>query len=395
MREGIRAATNENIVFLDGDIEPYPEKTIQLLSEPLIKGEADLIKSAFARNAGRVTELVAKPLLSIFFPELLKFSQPLSGMVGGKKSLFTQLEFRDDYGVDIGILIDTYLMNLPIKEVTIGYIENRSKPWQALGKMSKEVAQTIILKAATNKNPLFNFEELGVLNEIQSQMEDVLQKQLMTLNKLVVFDMDNTLLKGRFIDTCAGKFGFREQLMSIRSSEQDIVIRTKQIAMLLKGLSLAQLTEVADSMTPVGGTQEIISELKKRGYITGIISDSYDCITNHVKNKLGMDFSLANSLEFTKNICTGEVKLPSLFFINPGSQCKHTVCKTNALLSILEKYNLKIENTIAIGDSRNDLCMIKKAGLGISFCSNDELLNHFADLVISKPDFAEILEFAV
>ena len=394
MKDGILCATNDIIAFLDGDIDPYPHYTIKLLTDPILQGEVDFVKSSFNRNAGRVTELVAKPLLSIFFPDLLRFSQPLSGMIAGKKSLFLQLDFRDDYGVDIGILIDMHLMNARMREIEIGYLENKSKPWQALGKMSKEVAQTIILKAASSKNPHYNFEELGVLNEIRSQMEFALESQLNTLDKLVVFDMDNTLLKGRFIDTCANKFGFKKELMNIRSSETDVIILTKRIATLLKGKAISELIEIADSIPLIEGTKEIISELKKRGYIVGIISDSYDCITNHIKIKLGMDFSLSNELEFSKSICTGEVKIPSFLFSHPESLCKHTLCKTNAMLNVLNKYQIKRENTITIGDSMNDLCMIKEAGLGIAFCSKDELVNHHADIVIHEPSFSELLTLA-
>lgn len=394
MKDGILCASNDVIVFLDGDIDPYPHFTVKLLTDPILQGEVDFVKSSFNRNAGRVTELVAKPLLSIFFPELLKFSQPLSGMIAGKKSLFLQLDFRDDYGVDIGILIDMHLMNARMKEVEIGYLENKSKPWQALGKMSKEVAQTIIFKAASSKNPNYNFEELGVLNEIRSQMEFALENQLNSLEKLVVFDMDNTIFRGRFIDSCALNFGFREELMNIRSSETDAIILTKRVATLLKGKTINELIEIADGIPVVDGTREVVTELKRRGYIVGIISDSYDCITSHVVNKLGMDFSLANELEFSKSICTGEVKIPSFLFSNPSSLCKHSLCKTNAMISILNKYQIKRENTITIGDSMNDLCMIKEAGLGIAFCSKDELVNHHADVVIHEPSFRELLSLA-
>ena len=394
MKDGILCSSNEIIAFLDGDIDPYPHYTVKLLTDPILKGEAEFVKSSFSRNAGRVTELVAKPLLSIFFPELLRFNQPLSGMIAGKKSLFQKLDFRDDYGVDIGILIDMYLLNTRIKEVEIGYLENKSKPWQALGKMSKEVAQAIIMKAASSKNPRYNFEELGALNEIRSQMEFALENHLGELNKLVVFDMDNTILRGRFIDTCTEAFGLREDLMNIRSSETDAIALTKRVATLLKGKTINELITIADSIPIVNGTKEIVSELKNRGYIVGIISDSYDCITNHIRIKLGMDFSLSNELEFSKSICTGEVKVPSFLFSNPNSLCKHSICKTNALINILEKYNIKRENSIAIGDSLNDLCMIKEAGLGIAFCSKDELVNHHADVVISAPTFAEILNLA-
>ncbi|MBL7765910.1 MAG: HAD-IB family phosphatase [Chitinophagaceae bacterium] len=391
MKDGVFCANNDIIVFLDGDIDPYPHYTIKLLTDPILQEDIDFVKSSFNRNAGRVTELVAKPLLSIFFPDLLRFIQPLSGMIAGKKTLFQQLDFRDDYGVDIGILIDMYLMNARMREVEIGYIENKSKPWQALGRMSKEVAQTIILKAASSNNPHYNFEELGVLNEIRSQMEFALENQLNTLEKLVVFDMDNTLLKGRFIDTCADHFGFKKELMNIRSSESDAIILTKRIATLLKGKTIHELIQIADQMEIIQGTKEIIEELKRRGYIVGIISDSYDSITNHIKIKLGMDFSLSNELEFSKSICTGEVKIPSFLFSHAKSICKHSLCKTNALLSILEKYNISKENCITIGDSMNDLCMIKEAGLGIAFCSRDELVNHHADIVIQVPSFSELL----
>ncbi len=394
MKDGVLCATNDIVAFLDGDIDPYPHYTIKLLTDPVLNGEADFVKSTFGRNAGRVTELVAKPLLSIFFPELLRFTQPLSGMIAGKTDLFKQLDFSDDYGVDIGILIDMHLLNIRMKEVTIGYIENKSKPWQALGKMSREVAQTIISKAAGSNNPHYNFEELGMLHEIRSQMDFAFNNRLQGFDKMAVFDMDDTLLQGRFIDKCADAFGFKDELMNIRSSETDAVLLTKRIARLLKEKSFQQLIEIADSLPIVEGTARIMKELKSRGYVTGIISDSYDCITNHIKTKLNMDFSLSNELEFSKSICTGEVKIPSFLFSNANSRCRHTLCKTNALLKILGKYNIKRENCIAVGDSMNDLCMIKEAGMGISFCSASELLNHHADVIISERSFNRILEVA-
>lgn len=394
MKDGILYSTNEIIVFLDGDIDPYPQQTIELLTGPIIRDEADFVKSSFNRNAGRVTELVAKPLLSIFFPELLHHNQPLSGMIAGKKSLFRKLDYREDYGVDIGILIDMHLMKVRIRDVEIGYIENKSKPWQELGKMSKEVAQAIISKGTSGKKSPKLEEDSGMQKEILSQMGYALKDHLRKLNKLVVFDMDNTLLRGRFIDTCANKFGFKDELTKLRLSETDNFSLTKQVATLLKGKSLADLISAADEIPIVDGTKAVIAELKRRGYIVGIISDSYECITNHIKNKLAIDFSLSNELEFSKSICTGEVKIPSFFFGNPNSLCKHAFCKTNALTGILKQYNIKKENCIAIGDSLNDLCMIKMAGIGVAFCSGDELLNHQADVIISKPDFAELLNHA-
>ena len=163
MKEGIEASANEFIIFLDADIDPYPEGSIEKLAAPLLDNEADFVKGAFARNAGRVTELVAKPLLAILFPGLSHFSQPLSGMIAGKKSFFNKIEFFNDYGVDIGILIDMYLMKARVKEVNIGYIENKSKPWEALGKMSGEVSRAIISKAQRHQDNELTKESVNTL----------------------------------------------------------------------------------------------------------------------------------------------------------------------------------------------------------------------------------------
>lgn len=394
MKDGILFAQNEIVVFIDGDIDPYPANTICDLVTPIIEDRYDYVKATFSRNAGRVTELVAKPLLSIFYPELSQFSQPLSGMIAGRKSFFEKINFFGDYGVDIGILIDMYLLNARITEVNIGYLENKSKPWHALGRMSKEVARAIISKAVVQKRDSVTLEEIESMSIIKDQMEYAIKEQVKGLKKMAIFDMDNTILRGRFIDTCAEIFGFTPELKKLRATETDSVILTKQIARLMKGRNFGELLKVAESIPLVGDIEETVKELKSRGYIVGIISDSYDFITNHVKNKIGADFCLSNELEFSNSIATGEVKLPSFFINHSASICKHTLCKTNALQHITQQYGVLLSNCVAVGDSANDLCMVQKAGIGVAFCSTNELLNYSADKIISRYAFAELLEYA-
>jgi glucosyl-3-phosphoglycerate synthase len=168
MQEGVFHSNNEIIVFLDGDIDPYPLDAIDNLVQPILQGDADFVKGAFDRNGGRVTELVARPLLNLVYPELAKFSQPLGGMIAGKTELFKQIDFFHDYGVDIGILIDMFLMQARITEVNIGYIRNKSKSWNSLAKMSTEVAAAILNKAlqqkSTGKLPSF-FNSHSLINK--------------------------------------------------------------------------------------------------------------------------------------------------------------------------------------------------------------------------------------
>ncbi len=394
MKEGVNASTNELIVFLDADIDPYPEKSITKLTAPLLSDDADFVKGAFNRNAGRVTELVAKPLLSIIFPGLSHFSQPLSGMIAGKKAFFKKIEFFNDYGVDIGILIDMYLMKARVQEINIGYIENKSKPWEALGKMSGEVSRAIISKGQRLHIDDQTQESINSMEVIQREMNDVLRENISAHRKMIVFDMDDTILIGRFIDKCADTFGFRPQLDELRFNEKDAIILTKRVGLLLKNKTMDDLLNIISKMRMAGKIKEVVQCYKKKGYLVGIISNSYTLITNYVKQQIGVDFSVSHQLEFFEGRATGEVNLPSYFFGSPESICGHAFCKTNALQHICEKYNVNMKNCIVVGDSKDDRCVITYAGKGVAFCTTDEMLEKIADKSIKERNFEPLLALA-
>ncbi|MFT3749541.1 MAG: glycosyltransferase [Agriterribacter sp.] len=394
MKDGIQNAGNDILIFLDGDIDPYPEKTIELLADPIINNEADFVKASFARNAGRVTELVAKPLLNIYYPGLANFSQPLSGMIAGKKQFFNRINFINDYGVDIGILIDMYLMKARIKEVNIGYIENNSKPWESLGKMSKEVSRAIITKAQGVSKDDIPAEDISSIETIQRELHNTLKENLSDYNKMIVFDLDNTIFKGKFIDTCAKEFGFVRELEDLRFNEKDPIILTKRIGLLLKGKTIDDLLHIAAGIEIVEDIQDVITELKARKYRVGIISHSYALIANYVKQNIGADFVYANQLEFFEGKATGEVNLPSYFFASPDSICGHAFCKSNALQYACDKFNVPLKNCIAVGDDKDDRCIVTHAGKGVAFCSTDELLEKVSFASIKEKTFYPLLKIA-
>lgn len=147
MEKGIKEAKNDCIVFLDGDIKDYRTDVIELLANPILEEKADFVKAGFEREHGRVTFLVAQPLLSIVFPNMKKYEQPLSGMIAGKKEFFEKIEFEKDYGVDIGILLDMISLKAKIEEVHIGKIENVSKDWRLLQAMCTEVMRAILKRS--------------------------------------------------------------------------------------------------------------------------------------------------------------------------------------------------------------------------------------------------------
>lgn len=392
MRDGLLLSKGDIIVFLDADVESYDSKAIGYMVNPIIRGEADFTKATFEREAGRVTELVAKPLLTLLLPALSRFSQPLSGMIAAKRSVLEQLSFENDYGVDIGLLIDAHLQGARIAEVPIGSIAHKSKTWSELSPMAREVARAILKRAS--RFPSSSLSSLEVIRIVRDQMDLAIRESVSHLKKMAVFDMDNTLLRGRFIDCAAQKFGFEEELRVIRSSERTDVVRTKRIAQLLKGRSIAELIGIADAIPTVCDAAEVIASLKKRGYSTGIITDSYDFVALHVQQKIGADFGIGNELEFSNSIATGEVKMPSFLLHVEQSLCPHDFCKANALLHLAKRQGIELANTIAIGDSFNDLCMVKFAGVGVAFCTEDPVLAAAADVIIRKPSLKRLLKVA-
>ena len=120
MEEGLKHATGNIVMFIDGDLGIYINDIISLMVNPIIEKKADFTKSAFSREGGRVTELVAKPLLELLFPNIKSFEQPLSGIIAGTKEAFDNITFEKDYN---------------------------SQSWQSLPKMAKEVASAILKRA--------------------------------------------------------------------------------------------------------------------------------------------------------------------------------------------------------------------------------------------------------
>ena len=279
-----------------------------------------------------------------------------------------------------------------MKEVHVGRINNKSKPWQELGKMSREVSMAILKRAETKK--ILSLDELETMNIIQNEMELSINESITHLSKLIIFDMDDTILMERFIYEIAKKYGFENKITDIITKNNEPYIITKLIASLLKDMELEQIYEVVDSIKIVPDLKNVIKTLKNRGYIIAIVSDSYNIVTERVKNAIGADISLSNELEVKNNKITGEVIIPSFFIRKDTSFCNHSICKSNAVKYLTEKYTIPTSNIIAVGDSEKDICMIKMAGIGVSFCSTSKLLDNVADKIIKKKSFKEILSFA-
>jgi phosphoserine phosphatase len=179
--------------------------------------------------------------------------------------------------------------------------------------------------------------------------------------KLVVFDMDSTLIQGEVIDVLAEHAGVGDQVARITASAMDGEMDFKESLIrrvaLLKGLDAGVLTETARNLVLTEGAEQVIQTLKRLGYRIGIISGGFDFFGEYLQNQLGLDYVFANGLEINNGKLTGNVSED----IIDGPK------KAEILKTIATVENISLQQTIAVGDGANDLPMISIAGLGIAF----------------------------
>ena len=158
MAAGIRATQADIIAFVDSDlIDPDPMFVPKLLGPLLTTDGVHLVKGFYRRplkvsgaedanGGGRVTELVARPLLAALRPELTCLLQPLGGEYAGTRELLTSVPFAPGYGVEIGLLVDTYdkLGLDAIAQVNLGVRTHRNRPLTELAAMSRQVIATLL-----------------------------------------------------------------------------------------------------------------------------------------------------------------------------------------------------------------------------------------------------------
>jgi phosphoserine phosphatase len=397
MREGLMAARYEIVMYIDGDILTYPENIVELLTDPIVNDEADFVKSYFERQAGRVTQLVAKPLLSILFPDLAHFQQPLSGMIAARKSFLQRVQFENDYGVDIGLLIDMHVQGARITEANIGRVENAMQSWEQLSKMSREVSRTILRKAENMKIPQENLETLGNINIIREQMEYSILESIDKMQKMVIFNLDEAIFMQDYLEVATEAFDCEVSFRQIREHYSDPVTILEHTAALFRDRNLIELLEVADAIPIVPDIKAVVHELKKRGYACGIITDGFECVARHIKNKLGMDFVFANRLHLYDSVATGELTIPEYFLQQPESDTTDTLPKytKNSILEyIRHKYHVTPQNVIYVGSGADGSNLLRTSGIGVVYDSQAPGIEKIADKLITGPYLSPLLDIA-
>ncbi|WMW26150.1 phosphoserine phosphatase SerB [Methanolobus sediminis] len=196
--------------------------------------------------------------------------------------------------------------------------------------------------------------------------------------------MDSTLIDAETIDELAEAAGVGDEVAAITEramhGELDFSEALQQRVKLLKGLPLERANEALAKMPFMPGAKELVSYLKSQGYKTAMVSGGFTIAADRVGETLGMDHVVSNELLIDNGCLTGEVRGP---LTDQGS-------KECVLEEISEKYGIKPDECIVVGDGANDICIFKRAKYAIAFNSKPILHAH-ADIVITEKNLEAVI----
>lgn len=202
--------------------------------------------------------------------------------------------------------------------------------------------------------------------------------------RLVVMDVDSTLVQGEVIEMLAEHAGVLDQVTKVTAEamrgDLDFADSLRARVRLLAGLPAAAVDEVRASVRLTPGARTMVRTLKRLGYRVAIVSGGFTRITDYLVEELGLDYAAANTLEVVAGRLTGELVGPVL----------DRAGKASALRRFANAAGVPLSQTVAIGDGANDLDMIAAAGLGVAFNAKP-VVREAADTAVNVPYLDAVL----
>lgn len=202
--------------------------------------------------------------------------------------------------------------------------------------------------------------------------------------RLVVLDVDSTLVQGEGIDELARYAGVLNEVEAITAAAMggslDFTESLTARVRLLAGLPVADVERVRDALVLTPGARTLVRTLKRLGYAVGIVSGGFTALTDRFVGELGLDFAAANVLEVADGRLTGRVT----------GNVVDRAGKAAALRHFAEQFGVPLAQTVAIGDGANDIDMLRAAGLGIAFNAKAALRAN-AEVSVNQPFLDAVL----
>ena len=202
--------------------------------------------------------------------------------------------------------------------------------------------------------------------------------------RLVMLDMDSTLIVQEVIDLLAVKAGVAEEVSAITqkamAGEMDFAQSLQARVSLLAGLNESMLSEVRSEITLTQGAEKLIQTLHLKGHKVGVVSGGFIDVIEPILKELKIDFYRANKLQILNGELTGKLE----------GEIIDRAAKLKALVEFAMNEGVQMSQTVAIGDGANDLDMIESAGLGVAFNAKPKVAAAAAT-TISGSDLSAVL----
>ena len=204
--------------------------------------------------------------------------------------------------------------------------------------------------------------------------------------RLVLFDVDSTLIEQEVIDLLGARASRGEEVSRITAQamagELNFDEALKARVALLKGLPESVFQDVLGDISFTPGAESLIDELRRSDYRIGVISGGFLNVLDSLLKDFHLNFVRANSLEVVDGYLTGQTI---------GTVINRSG-KAQALKDFAQMSGVQLSECVAVGDGSNDLEMIQLAGLGVSY-RGKEILNQAADVVIEEPGLDQLLKY--
>jgi phosphoserine phosphatase len=202
--------------------------------------------------------------------------------------------------------------------------------------------------------------------------------------RLVVFDVDSTLVQGEVIEMLGAHAGVEPKVREITEAamrgELNFTESLEQRVALLEGLPEAMLDEVAESLELTPGARTTVRTLKRLGFRCGVVSGGFTRIIDRLVEDLGLDFAAANDLEVVDGKLTGRVL----------GEVVDRAGKATVLRRFAADFGIPLTQCVAVGDGANDIDMLAAAGMGVAFNAKPAL-REVADTALSHPYLDAVL----
>jgi phosphoserine phosphatase len=216
--------------------------------------------------------------------------------------------------------------------------------------------------------------------DIAVQPADLLRRSM----RLVVLDVDSTLIQGEVIEMLAAHVGQEAEVARVTEAamagEIDFEESLRARVALLEGVAESALDEVYDALVLNPGARTLVRVLRRLGYHVGVVSGGFSFVTDRFEKELQLDFAAANELEVVDGVVTGRVVGDIL----------DRAGKATALRRFAEQFRVPLSQTVAVGDGANDIDMLEAAGLGVAFNARSAL-RAAADTAVNLPYLDTVL----